>query len=223
MHNGHRKRMREKMLAGGEFPPHELLEVLLGFAIPRINTNELAHRLLEHFGSLDDVLEAPYEELMEIHGMGEHSAFLFGLIDRICRARGGGSRTDGIYLDSEEHIRDYIEKLFCGMRHEAAYVALLDSRSQLNDCVCIGEGSSSFAQIGLERLLTSSAIKRSAGAVLMHNHPDGSRAFSLADRDFSARVTSYLATQEIEVRGIFLWTGDEAIRLNAHELTGRRR
>lgn len=80
VHDGHRARMKKKLLENGEqsFADHELLEVLLYYAIPRRDTNELAHRLMEQFGSLQGVLSASPQELACVQGMGEHAALLGG-------------------------------------------------------------------------------------------------------------------------------------------------
>ena len=76
IHEGHRARMRTKLMESGErvFADHELLEVLLYYAIPRRDTNELAHRLLEQFGSLQGVLSASAQELACVKGVGEYAA-----------------------------------------------------------------------------------------------------------------------------------------------------
>ena len=71
LHSGHRARMREKLKDNGSFPPHELLEMLLTYSLPRINTNELAHKLINRFGSIDAVLSADMDALEEVDGIGE--------------------------------------------------------------------------------------------------------------------------------------------------------
>ena len=81
VHQGHRARQRKKLLENGPraFADHELLEMLLYYAIPRRDTNELAHRLLERFGSLQGVFSAPVEELSTVEGVGENAAVLLSL------------------------------------------------------------------------------------------------------------------------------------------------
>ena len=79
VHTGHRERLkkrlaREQTLEG--FEPHEILEMLLYYSIPQGDTNPLAHRLIDHFGSLPAVLQASPEELMQIDGVGAHTASL---------------------------------------------------------------------------------------------------------------------------------------------------
>ena len=64
LHDGHRQRKKQRFLQHGldSFADHEVLELLLFYAIPRRDTNETAHRLLEHFGTLKGVLMASVEE-----------------------------------------------------------------------------------------------------------------------------------------------------------------
>ena len=85
--NGHRKRLRERFQKGGlrGFLEHEILELLLSFAIPRRNTNEQAHALLKQFGSVKDVIDAPMDALQSIDGIGERSAVLIKLVGVLTR------------------------------------------------------------------------------------------------------------------------------------------
>ena len=76
LHDGHRQRKRERFLKQGAdgLADHEVLELLLYYAIPRRDTNELAHRLIQHFGTLDALSAAAVEELTEIPDVGEITA-----------------------------------------------------------------------------------------------------------------------------------------------------
>ena len=72
-HDGHRQRLKTEFLARPDsFPDHKLLELLLFYANPRSDTNPLAHELIDRFGSLAGVLDAPVEELCKVKGVGEH-------------------------------------------------------------------------------------------------------------------------------------------------------
>jgi len=91
MHEGHRKRMRERFLKDGDFQnfaPHEVLELLLYSTIARGDTNPIGHALIDKFGTLANVFEASPEELKEVSGIGESSAFLLSLIPHLCQAFG---------------------------------------------------------------------------------------------------------------------------------------
>ena len=81
-HSGHRSRKRRQFRDHGidAFADHEVLELMLFYAIPQRNVNPLAHRLLDRFGTLHAVLEAPVEELMKVEGVGQYAALLLNLI-----------------------------------------------------------------------------------------------------------------------------------------------
>ena len=83
MHQGHRERVRERFLKEGldSFQPHEVLEFLLFLLHSRRDTNEIAHRLINEFGCLSNVLEAPVEKLAEVKGISKIRRFFY----RCCR------------------------------------------------------------------------------------------------------------------------------------------
>ena len=85
-HDGHRQRLKERFLKEGldHFSDVQVLELLLFYAIPRQDTNPIAHNLLEHFGSLAQVLEAPVEELEKVPGIGRNKAFALRLRGSLC-------------------------------------------------------------------------------------------------------------------------------------------
>ena len=76
MHEGHRDRVKRRFRQEGldSFSDIQALELLLFYVIPRVDTNPIAHALLDHFGSLSQVLEASPEELMKVPGVGENAA-----------------------------------------------------------------------------------------------------------------------------------------------------
>ena len=79
IHSGHRQRLRKTALEAGidELSDIQALELLLFYAIPRRDTNELAHRLINHFGSYSAVLNADYHKLLEVDGIGKNAASLW--------------------------------------------------------------------------------------------------------------------------------------------------
>lgn len=102
-HVNHRQRMRERVRAGGldQMAPHEVLEYLLYHAIPMGDVNPLAHRLLKRFGTIGGVLYAPEEELIQVEGVGAHTA-------RMLRAAG---QLVKVYREGRTHRRTPIENL----------------------------------------------------------------------------------------------------------------
>ena len=87
IHDGHREKMRRRFLTSGleSFADHEALELLLYYAIPRRDTNPIAHALMERYGSLSAVMAAPVEDLQKVEGVGENAAVLLKLVPRLCQ------------------------------------------------------------------------------------------------------------------------------------------
>ena len=85
LHAGHRARVRQRFLTGGldSFQDHEVLEFLLFYAVPRRDVNEMAHMLMERFGSLTGVLDASEEDLCTVPGVGPHIAHFLTLIPEV--------------------------------------------------------------------------------------------------------------------------------------------
>ena len=182
MHDGHRERMRKKFLTGAHFADHEMLEMLLGFSIPRRNTNDIAHRLLEEFDSLDGVFLADYEQLLSVRGIGPKSAFLLKLLGQL-RGLERSEDEGGVYLDSPEKMGAYATELFAGTDREAVYAVLMTGSLRVTDCVCLSGGGYGDAEVDTLRLLSSPWLLRSAAVAILHNHPDGLSDTSEEDRE----------------------------------------
>ena len=175
MHDQHRKRMRERYLKCGfdGFATHELLEFLLFYSIPRCDTNPIAHELMEHFGSLESMLEASVEELCEVQGLGPSSAMLLKLIPELMRRYAEERVVPTQRYDAVSKIAQYFVNRFIGVDHECLYMMLLNNRMNLIDCVLVSEGSVNCSAVPV-RLMTEKALsKKAAAVVLAHNHPHG--------------------------------------------------
>ena len=174
IHDGHRQRLKTEFLARpGSFPDHKLLELLLFYANPRSDTNPLAHELLERFGSLAGVLDAPVEELCKVKGMGEHGAALLKaakeLTGRYLTAR---TQVDNIARSS----RDYYELLrpyFFGARNEQTCLLCLDGKGKVLGIRKLGEGSVNAVVITTRRIAEAALSLNAASVVLAHNHVSG--------------------------------------------------
>lgn len=201
VHTGHRKRLRRKLLNfGGEsLEMHELLELLLFSAIPRKNTNETAHNLLEKFGSFSAVLEASYQELVSVEGIGEQAAASIMLANTINRM---------YYIDkycvknmklTPENVKDYVVPLFYGYNEEKLIVLLLDSEFRVKGFKKIADGAKGHLNIEV-RDITKYALNADAtNVILVHNHPNGISAPSKADLDITKVVDHALALVEVRL------------------------
>lgn len=199
MHEGHRARLKQSFLTGGlePFSPHNVLELILFYALPRKDTNPIAHALLDRFGSLSAVFDAPVEELMKVDGIGENCAVLLKLFPAVSRTYLMDKQSIP-ELDDTETVKNYCVNLFVGEVTEKAYLLCFDSRNRLLNCILLNEGSLSTVNLDKRRLIEAVIRNNTTGVVLTHNHPNGVAAPSKADVE-STRSISYLLS-EISVK-----------------------
>ena len=119
-HDGHRERMKESFLAYGLEPMNDVnaLELLLFYAIPRRDTNELAHALLDQFGSLEDVFHASLEELTAVPGIGEHAAALLLLVPQIMKKSAVSKTREIVQIRSSADAAAYLMPRFMNEQDE---------------------------------------------------------------------------------------------------------
>ncbi|MBP3381232.1 MAG: hypothetical protein J6L00_01185 [Clostridia bacterium] len=175
VHSGHRQRVKERFMNEGleSFEPHQVLEMLLFFGVHMKDTNELAHRLLNSFGSLYRVLEASFEDLKQVEGVTDNVATLICFSGQLVK-RYWVERCDiGTILDTSQKIGEYFKYRFAGDQEERVLLMSLDNRKKLLNCTCIAKGSVNAADINV-RLAVKQALKDNATLVaLAHNHPNG--------------------------------------------------
>lgn len=200
-HQGHRERLKQRCLDEGldNFCDHQVLELLLFYALPYQDTNELAHRLLEAFGSFSAVLNADFSELLRVEGVGRHTAFLLSFLPELMRRfqlDQFGERPD---LRSLERAGEYCCGLFLGKSYESFYLLCLDTQGNLERAALLGEGS--IGQVSVyPRLAVETALRHHAASVILtHNHPGGGTQASRDDLDVTDSVSQALATIGVRV------------------------
>ena len=174
-HSGHRKRMRERFLRDGidSLQDHEVLELLLFYAIPRQDTNELAHRLLTKFRTLSGVFVAPIEELKRVEGIGGTTAVFLKTYPEVFRRYMGDKKKNVKRLCSYKEIGEYAQSCLFGRTREAILLVLLNSSGQILFSDIVYEGSVNAAEIYFRDLVRLASSYDAVGVVLAHNHPSG--------------------------------------------------
>lgn len=195
MHEGHRERMKEKIRKNGAdfLQPHELLETLLFYAIPRRDTNELAHRLIDKFGSFAAVFDADYNELLTVEGMGPNAAFLIKLVPDLFRTCELNRKKDIVRFDCMSTACEFGIALFLGKTNEVVYAVLLDNALRKIDCIEIMNGAINSVVFDLRALYRECINKRAAAVMLYHNHPGGLSVPSREDIEFTYQLEAKLA------------------------------
>ena len=175
VHDGHRARKRQQLLKSGpdSFADHEVLELLLYYAIPRRDTNPIAHRLLERFGSLDGVLSAPPEALMEVEGVGPGAAVLLCLVrDAENRSRRGREKPP-VILRSVEEAGRFLMGQMEGEICEVMLQVCLDGKGKLLQLRKVAGGGPTSAEVNLRTITANAIYCGASGVILAHNHPSG--------------------------------------------------
>lgn len=214
-HANHRARLRETFRKAGtdKIPDHNLLELLLFYSIPRKDTNEIAHRLLATFGSLDRVFNAPYERLLEVEGMGESSALLISMIPGICRRYIESTTEKKINLSEPEMMTEYVVSKFYGEKIEKFLMICLDSTGNLINCCELGSGTTGTVMVD-KRLTLETAFRNNADTVVFaHNHPNGIAAPSKEDINMTTEFSSLFRKVGIRLADHIIAGGSDVISL----------
>ncbi|MDR0936697.1 MAG: DNA repair protein RadC [Oscillospiraceae bacterium] len=177
LHRGHRLRVKAKFADFGldSFSEHEILELLLFYSIPQGDTNETAHRLINRFGSLAEVLDAPLNALTAVKGIGINSAALIKLVPSIAR-RYSIEKTSRIEEDrviSPDDAGRYILPYFASAATEETCLLLLTAVGNIISCRKIFDGSINATEVSRYKIVRAAIEANAAGVVLAHNHPSG--------------------------------------------------
>ena len=187
MHEGHRERMRNKFRKGA-LEDHELLELLLFFSIPRSNTNEIAHTLLDRFGSIKNVFERREEVLKQVDGIGDNSAILIRLVAELSRRYWLQTCDTTTLLQSKRDLYQFLHGIFLGECHECVYIIMFNKKNKYIDCVKISEGrldSTSFSPLIIAKTVNDNKASK---IILAHNHPSGDPTPSMNDIDSTKKL-----------------------------------
>ena len=201
IHKGHRERLKTRFLEEGldNFTDIQALELLLFYSIQRKDTNPVAHRLLERFGSLSQVLEAPVEELQKIPQITEHSAVLLKLITELARYYQVDSARKNEFLTTLEDCGKYLVPRFFGRTKETVFLLCLDAKCKVICCKEIGEGSVNSALISVRKVVETALASNATTVVLAHNHPSGIAVPSNEDIQTTRRIAAALHAMEIHL------------------------
>ena len=211
-HGGHRDRVKKTALKNGfkHMYDHELLEYLLFYAIPRRDTNPLAHQLIEQFGSLKNVMDADVDLLMASDGMGESSAlFIRAIQETIIRYLNASEGTIYRY-DKLEKICKYLCNYYVGITKEKTVALLFDNKMKLLDVVDFGEGSPTESSVRLYTLVEAIMRKDAAGVILAHNHPNGLLEPSFEDGMVTRKIYDFLKQLSIPLIEHMIISGNQA-------------
>ncbi len=210
-HAGHRQRMRDKFLAEGSFDsfaPHQILEMMLYYSSPRGDTNELAHDLIDRFGSIKEVLDAPYDALTSVNGVGQQTAVLIKLAQSLVKNYNFYETANIRYVKNTEDAANYLKSVFYNKDTENVVMLCINHAGRLIKTAVISNGSIDSTSIDLRKLIFEALSSRATRIVLAHNHPGGMCVPSKADLDATKAVAKALANLKITFADHIIVTDD---------------
>ena len=211
IHEGHRTRQKRKFLEHGleSFTDVEALELLLYYAIPRRDTNEPAHALLERFRSFRGVMEADEKELAAVPGIGENAAGLLHLVTALNQRYLRAETARGILLADAGSASAYLIPKFAYCSGEIALLLTLDSASRLIHCHYMAEGLTDKVVLTSRDIVEFALRDQAAKVILAHNHVSGVALPSNSDIITTNHIRSALALIDVElVDHIIVCEGD---------------
>ena len=215
VHDGHRKRMRQRFLAEGldQFTDVQILEILLFYCIARQDTNPIAHELLNHFGSLSQVLEAPVEELCKVNGIGENTAVFLKLITQVGRCYLTDRASKSRILPTLDSCAKYLQTFFFGRNVETVYLLCLDAKCKMLCCKKISEGDVNSTTLSVRKIVETALSTNASSVVLAHNHPGGLAVPSNVDVQTTLRIADALQAVDVHFIDHILVTDDDYVSL----------
>ena len=175
IHQGHRQRLKQAMLKSNfqGISDINLLEAVLFYSIARSDTNEIAHALLGAFGSLQAVFEADYEDLLQVPGVGENSAFLIKLMSKSAQRLHMVDTAKAVYITNSAQAAEVVKPYFIGEKDEKILALFLDGTGKLIRVMVLGEGVVNSVSFDNRKLMEGAIRTNCTTVILAHNHPHG--------------------------------------------------
>lgn len=210
VHKGHRERLRERFMISGpsSFNDVTALELLLFYTLPRRDTNELAHRLLDRFGSLDRIMDASITDLTSVKGVGTETAIFLRLIPDMCR-RYAMKKRPGMHIDCVDTAGSFITPMFICEHDEVFLAVFLDKKRNVINCCEVGRGVSCATNVEARKIVELALTMDAGGVIACHNHISRPPLPSVEDERLTEELRSGLGAVGIDLIDHFIVSGRE--------------
>lgn len=208
---GHRERLKNRYAANGidALAEHEILEIILFYSIVRVDTKPLAHKLIDKFGSLGNVLNASVETLMN-EGLSKNSAVHLKLFSSVSTHLVRDSFMSGKQLRYNE-MGEFFVKEFAGNKTERVVAVLIDSKNNLISVEDVCEGSLTYTKVNVRKLTELCLGRGAAKIAIAHNHPSGKLTPSMNDYMSTMKLDRMLSELDIELFENYIVGGNDYV------------
>ena len=215
VHDGHRERMKRRFSEHGLdcFDDHNVLELLLFYALPRGDTNALSHALIDSFGSLAAVFDAPFDELMRVPGVGKNTACLIKLMPQVSRRYLMSRTSPDDILDSTRKAGEYLVPRFYAESDEVVYMICLDAKRKVLNCRRLFRGGVNSACISIRKIVENALLYNSTSVIIAHNHTSGIAVPSAEDEATTRKIGAALSAVDIVLTDHIIVADDDFVSL----------
>ena len=216
IHKGHRERLKSRFTDNGlkAFSDVEALELLLFYALPRCNANEIAHALLNRFGSYRGVMEADASELAMVKGMGENAARLIALVRELNHRYLVSARSSGReVMKSTETAVEYLQPLFSYATDEIAFALSINSAGRVIHCYELARGIANRVEFSARQVVEIALQDHASYIILAHNHLSDVALPSNADLAATRLIRATLMAIGVSLADHIIVSGDEYVSM----------
>lgn len=215
MHEGHRERLKQRFRDEGleHFSEINILELLLFYSVPRRDTNPTAHQLLDKYGSLVNVLEAEYEDLLNVDGISSNSATLIKLVMQLSRYYLSSKNKPGVILPNRKAAAEYLVHTYIGEKNEIVKFIMLDSKGKILSINTMFEGNFNSVDINMRKIVETAIITKAASIIMAHNHPGGIAIPSEEDLVSTRHIKKVLNSISVELLDHIIIADDDYVSL----------
>lgn len=221
-HKGHRERLRKKFAKNGAdgLEQHELIELFLFYAFAQRNTNDIAHDLIDTFGSISSVFDASLEDLINVEWIGYNSAILLKLIPEVSRIYLLDKNDNRDKIMDTDSIRKMAINNFVGRTEEQLMLILLDIKMKLLFSGMISKGNSNFVDAYIQKIIKLASDYGASKAVLVHNHPSGIALPSSNDITTTIAIRQVLKIVNVSLLDHIIVADDDCVSMADTDLDG---
>ena len=207
IHAGHRKRMREKFLKGHaeSLCDHELIEMLLFYCIPVANTNNIAHELINSFGSISGVFSADTSELMKVNGINQKTSEKIAFVGEFMRKFG---KSDNEMFTENKSLKEYYSDYFRNVDSEVCLIVSTEQRYRIIDRICIPTNIFTEGEIPVNLIARKLLEKNMHHIVAGINHSKGNYFPTYTDYNIVQFFSENLSIFDITLKDCFICSGE---------------
>ena len=221
LHKGHRQRLINRFFNEGleHFEDHNILELLLFFGVPYKDTNEIAHELINRFGSIAGVFDADAESLREVKNMTNNAVALLKLIPELSRKYAIDLSADSYEAshNRDEYVGKYLEGLFLGKEKEETAVLFLNKASKVTGHLIVSRGDRTSTVPEMKMIFDALRRNSAAGCIIAHNHPKGNLKPSIEDLYSAGRIHKALEAFGTPLVESYIVAGSKSVRFGGEE------